>query len=705
MAYQDDVFCETLEAIRKRLSDLRAVLDSNCCDQVDPVNINFSHKLHHHQKTHSKHSHHQKLNKISKSRHHHLHHNRNYAHRLNIKNCKEKSSNKKYLTDKIGRRLYARAIPIKKDYLLSNVEIARLTKKTKEKREFDSNKISKKPKTPILFPFEEISLKQSERFSASDYEDYSEYDYDYNDNEYYTDDNYSKEISKDQQISTNCKKKKIIYLKTYQTQEKSKKSNDDPAIFQEKGKIIYFDVQDKDSDENPIYFTNEIERKELNYIQNNEANQIKKTKNKSHKLDPNPINDNQVTQNKKLKVMKSKNVNNDIKDNENVVVHERKIENVEIIKKKVRKQSVNNEKSNRIDQNFHAKNEIRSKTKHNVQQNRIIQSKNKQSNQKSIDQSLKVKNDNKYENQNIFTFNMCIENQPICIAVGDIEGNIKKLHRICNLIKANPELNFVFIGDLIDDISDACLFSEENWKCLSLLSEFFVSENKLSFKADDDENNDIKSHGPVVSLPSAFNEIRFEKTNFDKIQSRVKFVVGNAEYDVLSDILSHCTIHKGDITKYVLGEGKWKKTVTFEQLCLLYRYFKSCYGIIELKRENPGFNSKNDGFIDTVYFKHSPSAFKDPLNIVSQVPELNESQVTKGNYILITGHVHRFVSSYSSNPKVQIVNIDTSNNNYKKKKDAQDISRDDNRLAVVSFNDNSGFAVEAFAIPGEFPIK
>ena len=353
--------------------------------------------------------------------------------------------------------------------------------------------------------------------------------------------------------------------------------------------------------------------------------------------------------------------------------------------------------------NTQTKKEIRSHIKQKSNQNKLTKKVKKNNNQTNLNSS--IKNKDKYDMNKSFTIKMCIENQPICVAVGDIEGDIKKLRPIYNLIKANPSLSFIFIGDLIDDLSDACPLAKENWECLSLLSEFFVGKNELSFKTDDNKNIDILSTNSPISLPSAFNEIRFEKMNFNEIQGRVKFIAGNAECDALSDIQQNCDIITGDITKYAFGKDKWKKTLTFEQMCLVYRYFKSCYGIIELKIHQPNNKSKSNDFKDTIYFRHAPSTFKDSKNIISQIPDLNENEIKQGNFIFITGHIRKFVSSLSKNPEAQAFIIDTSPRSYgnNKRKEIKNQPENDKRLAIVSFNDKIGFSVEAFALPGEFP--
>lgn len=169
-----------------------------------------------------------------------------------------------------------------------------------------------------------------------------------------------------------------------------------------------------------------------------------------------------------------------------------------------------------------------------------IELQNKQNRENEIDVTLEITDEvkqqieqrnlvnlndpnNKYE-RNFHTFQMCINDQPVCIAIGDIEGDIEKLRPIYNLIKANPKLNFVFIDDLFDDLSDSHEFSDENWDCLYLLSEFFICKDNISFAIDNVNTDDSK-----ICLPSAFQNIVFEEAEFEQIHSQVKFIAGNSE--------------------------------------------------------------------------------------------------------------------------------------------------------------------------------
>ncbi|KAK8836304.1 hypothetical protein M9Y10_039638 [Tritrichomonas musculus] len=324
--------------------------------------------------------------------------------------------------------------------------------------------------------------------------------------------------------------------------------------------------------------------------------------------------------------------------------------------------------------------------------------------QHTIDQINEIKS--KQKNQ--FMIKMCLDSQPVCIAVGDIEGDLEKLYQISRIIKANPTLHFVFIGDIIDDLSDACPLSAKSWECLSLLSEYFV--NNMAFTMDSNASND------QVHLPSAFCDISFGQVKYGNIRDRVKFLAGNAECDNLLDFQKPCesVIPKSDTNKetlYVFGQGKWKKTVTYEKMCLLYRYLKSCYGIIKLKKSSQEAKKNNAlDFTDTVYFRHSPSTFKVnrfPKNMYFPNPDLKKADVEKGNFIFVTGHARIFatISSAKHNDKELVYVVDTTvldaQNQYLK--DVGGFGTNDRRLAVISFDNHVGFTVKAISLPCQFP--
>ncbi|KAK8895641.1 hypothetical protein M9Y10_024111 [Tritrichomonas musculus] len=716
MNYRNDTFCETLEAIRKRLSDLRAVLDSGCYNQIEYEYHQIS-KQDHHSISQNNCTKHKKTHRHKKSRHN------CYYYNPKIK-FEERLSHKKRNTDLIGRPLYARAIPIEKNYLPNSVEVARLMKDcqkgNKDKKKISSKEALSKQKTPILFPYEDIKLKKEELSYDDSCEDYSEYEC--FDSEYEEDPDinaYAKRKAKNYR-----NKKEIVYLKTYQTKEKKDKFNDEPKIIQEKGKIIYFDPNgETDNDE-----CNDDSATVKNPLMN--ENNFRNHGKKEHKFDPIvPIaNDKNLylkSKGEKLKKIEDKDqlgfgrtAHSKIDNIRNIEEND-KIENKKNKKKQTHKEYIYSQKSSRTDStpqnadNFQyiitQKKKIIKTSQlkngqpifnevNNIDINATIKKYHKNGNKKR--QKSHQINSKKYDINNFFTFKMCIDSQPICIAVGDIEGDIEKLYPIYKLIKANPSLNFVFIGDLIDDFSDAYPLVEKNWECLSLLSEFFVGKDSLSFKQDDDTN--FKSSN--ISLPSAFNEIRFEKRNFDKIQGRVKFIAGNSECDTLSDIKKGYSIISEDVKKFVFGKNKWKKTISFERLCLLYRYFISCYGIIKLEKKQSKTSSRSRLFTDTIYFRHSPLMVNHQADIIDQTPDIIENDNEQGNYVFISGHIRKFVLGLAENPNAQAFIIDTSPRDYDNNNiDNENIQQNDKRLAIVSYDKDIGFNVQAFSLPNEFP--
>lgn len=285
-----------------------------------------------------------------------------------------------------------------------------------------------------------------------------------------------------------------------------------------------------------------------------------------------------------------------------------------------------------------------------------------------------------------FTFNLVVDHQPICIAIGDIEGEVKKLQPIIRLIQMNTSLDFIFVGDLFDDVSDSNQTKKQNLQCVKLLSPFFAHSN--SSKMDQS------------TLLSSFLGIKFDYADFSSIQSRVKFIAGNAECDCLYDIQSALlnkdkpgNFEQTSDNQIVFGQGKWKKTFSFEELKLLYDYFSNCYGIIKLTKTT---ENQPNHFKDTVYFRHAPDTFKSSVTAIVQIPQENEN-VKKPLYI--TGHCRIFTQRKTMlNEDVFI--IDTSPMNKK----SLSASCNDKRLGLLSFDYRNGFCVEVFALPSVFPI-
>lgn len=271
------------------------------------------------------------------------------------------------------------------------------------------------------------------------------------------------------------------------------------------------------------------------------------------------------------------------------------------------------------------------------------------------------------EKSDIYKYPSSENSEPICIAIGDIEGNIHKLRSIIHFIK-HSSFNFVFIGDIFDDISDASLTRKQGFECIYLISEFF---------------------SPVTEpYDLTFKSVRFEEKTFSEIENRVKFVAGNSECDVLKDIISTEKVRRNSEGKFVFGNGQYKKTFSEEQLSILYRYFKNCCGVISLSLNDK--KKKFSGIVDSVFFRHSPEEFNHSHKIIHQMPKEKKHGANFNLSLLIVGHVHFFGPLLSSSLSCQIYSVDTSSVQKKQDKKA------DNRVAIVLYNPNNGFFVEPY---------
>lgn len=259
--------------------------------------------------------------------------------------------------------------------------------------------------------------------------------------------------------------------------------------------------------------------------------------------------------------------------------------------------------------------------------------------------------------------------EPICIAIGDIEGNVQKLRSVINFIKQST-FNFIFIGDIFDDISDSSPTRKQGFKCIELVSDFFSPVN---------EPYDL-----------TFKSIQFTEKKFYEIQNRVKFVAGNSECDVLKDIIDTKNVKQNSKGKFIFGKDKYQKTFSEKQLTLLYLYFKNCCGVISLNKPKSK-NQNNFEYVDSVFFRHSPEEFNHSHKIICQMPKekMNSFNYDCNISLLIVGHVHYFGPLLSSSPDCQIYSIDTSSLS-KKQNEA------DNRVAIVLYNQNTGFFVEPY---------
>lgn len=301
------------------------------------------------------------------------------------------------------------------------------------------------------------------------------------------------------------------------------------------------------------------------------------------------------------------------------------------------------------------------------------------------------------------------DNFPVCYAIGDIEGDYAKLQYYSNFIKNHPKDKFVFIGDLFDDLSDKNTEKENNWSCIQMICQNYLNDD-IKFKRDEAKNTN-NSEDNIVSLPSAFHNINFGRKKFEDINNRVKFVAGNSECDCLSDILDNCEEKEGN---YVFGKGKWKKTITFDQLCLLYRYLSACNGVITLN--NGKTNDAVDGFKNTIYFRHSIHKFKVNDNVskcIVQKTNASAQDIEDRNFIFVAGHSKIFtctgVNEFPNEDVYYIIDtssIDPSKDKRSKHEYPNQIrgrGNQDKRMAAITFDEKNGYTVNVY--PYKFKFK
>lgn len=230
----------------------------------------------------------------------------------------------------------------------------------------------------------------------------------------------------------------------------------------------------------------------------------------------------------------------------------------------------------------------------------------------------------------------------ICIAIGDIEGQVDKVRYIKSLINNNPKLIFLFLGDLFDDISYCSDKFKDSLSTLRELECFFVKK-KLKFPESD------------------LKDIKFGRKKFSKITRKVIFIAGNSECDCLFDVTDNKCEEKDGY--YLFGSGKYQKKFTFNQLQLLYRYFSSCYGSILY--ETP---------MNSVLFRHARYGFSNKYYNVEKYVDQYMEWEKKDNDLLVIGHEHNF-GKYSDGRFM----LDTSPD------------QNDLRLAIISQN-KKGFS-------------
>ena len=127
---------------------------------------------------------------------------------------------------------------------------------------------------------------------------------------------------------------------------------------------------------------------------------------------------------------------------------------------------------------------------------------------------------------------------------------------------------------------------ESNLSCIQ-----FVTQNYLR----EEEDEDITS---IDELLKAIRQIQWHQKKYEEINNRVKFIAGNSEYDCLYDLQQ---TPKREGLNYIFGTGIWKKTFTFEQILLIYRYLKNCHSVITMNNDytSDAFGFKKNNLFQT----------------------------------------------------------------------------------------------------------
>lgn len=203
----------------------------------------------------------------------------------------------------------------------------------------------------------------------------------------------------------------------------------------------------------------------------------------------------------------------------------------------------------------------------------------------------------------------CFQNV-VFFSIGDIEGQDKKLYNIIEFIKSNPTREFVFLGDLFDDISWTTEKRIGGLNCIKLLDE-----------------NGLLEGGMTLKELSDFKNIRFEINEYKNIKNRIKFIVGNAECDALNDILGAIDNNKPDADGYYSFEcenAAYSKKFTKEELSLIYKYLTCCNGALSYEI------SQNK----TLWIRHAANTFRTTAKFVDQNSKIKPSSETP----IVCGH-------------------------------------------------------------------
>jgi hypothetical protein len=219
-----------------------------------------------------------------------------------------------------------------------------------------------------------------------------------------------------------------------------------------------------------------------------------------------------------------------------------------------------------------------------------------------------------------------------CIVVGDIEGEMHKLKPLLGLIDANPGLQFVFLGDLWENLSQRARERRDQLECLRMISKYL---------------QDGSDYEGVAS----FRQLAIVQGNF-MTNARVQFIAGNHETDVLNDLMNVVVREDGMFS----FPGAYPKVFNGEELLLLYRYYKSLRSelIWNVSEEQGGQGGQVQ---KVIRFRHG---FSISYEFVGGAPREQKHQRPKeGNVLIVAGH-SRKVAVQTAKGSPYLFQIDTS---------------------------------------------
>jgi hypothetical protein len=245
----------------------------------------------------------------------------------------------------------------------------------------------------------------------------------------------------------------------------------------------------------------------------------------------------------------------------------------------------------------------------------------------------------------------------MCIAIGDIEGQVARVETIVKFIRRHPHLQFVFIGDIFRQLrANTDEERRHGLECIRLLSEFF---DPCDYQGPED-----------------FESLELSPGEFDT-GKHVQFIAGNHEIRVLRWL--RCPEARTEVDPrwfhYRTDDPKLSFLFRNDELHEIYKYFNSMKSelVYRYSREDQGRL-----FVRFIRFRHARHCYwnyeTDKEEAIAFQDQGNEST------LIVCGHSHEVGHCMTARGDVvRLLELDASENNR------------DHRVGVVGFQ--SGDAI------------